>query len=589
MRKLKNKIIVMNIIISVVVAVAVAFICINDLNKKNAQSVKQYEISLRNSYDREIKHQVESVITLLDGIYEKQTNGELTEEQAKEQAKYLVKGLKYNESGYFWIDDLDANLVAHPILYKDEGKNRYDIEDQAGNKILQNILAVINKDKNGYTDFYYNKPNEKNISPKRAYSQLFEPYGWIVSTGNYVDDIDQEVLSKTTELKSNLTETIIMLVIAMLIILALLILVAVKVSKQITRPLDEIKELAQRLSKYNFSQDINLDNKTEFGETAKALNIAQNNVKELIKNISEQIRELTASAEELSSLTQEVNDKTLNINKSTEEIVENMNESTQSAKQVNESMKEINLCFNELSTKSINGNEISINFKEKSLELKNNTNVALRNTKNIYGQKEEKIIEAIKAGKVVQEVSKMVEAIAAIAGQTNLLALNAAIEAARAGEQGKGFAVVSEEVRKLAEESSSSAISIQETVGKVRSAFEKLSDNSNDVLSFINTDVVKQFNEFILLGEYYYENAEQINKISQDIAAMSQQLTASIQEIYAVVDTMASNSEKSTRNSTEILQNINETTESIKLVADTAESQVILAQKLNQLIGDFKI
>ncbi len=589
MKKLKNKIIVMNIIITIFVAAAIAVISITDLNKKNALSVKQYEISLRDDYDREIKRQVQSVISLLNGIYKKQINGELTEAQAKEQAKYLVKSLRYNGDGYFWIDDTKANLIAHPILENDEGTNRYDIEDKAGHKMLQNILSIINKDKEGYTDFYYNKPNDENIYPKRAYSELFEPYGWIVSTGNYIDDIDAEVLAKTNELHNNVTQTLIMLIIVMIIILALVTVIAIKVSAQITRPLDKIRELAQRLSKYDFSQDIRIIDKTEFGETAEALNMAQNNVKELIQNISEQTKELTAYTEELSALSQEVNNKTVYMNKSTEEIVENMNESTQSAKQINESMREINSSFNQLANKSVDGNEISLSFREKSLELKNKTNTALTNTNNMYGKKEEKILEAIKDGTVVQEISKMVEVIASIAGQTNLLALNAAIEAARAGEQGKGFAVVSEEVRKLAEESSNSATSIQRTVEKIRSAFESLSDNSSDVLSFINTDVVKQFNEFIALGEFYYDNAEQINKISQDIASMSEELTSTIEEIYATIDAMASNSEKSTKNSTEILENISETAESMKLVASTAERQAMLAQNLNKLLDVFKI
>ena len=213
----------------------------------------------------------------------------------------------------------------------------------------------------------------------------------------------------------------------------------------------------------------------------------------------------------------------------------------------------------------------------------------MTNTESIYEEKEGKILDAIKDGEVVKEVSKMVEAISAIAEQTNLLALNAAIEAARAGEQGKGFAVVSEEVKKLAEQSSISATSIQETVKKVQSAFKKLSDNSNEVLGFINADVIKHFNEFISSGEYYYDNAEEISKKLSDIAAMSQQLNASMDEINSIVESMATNSEESTKNSTKILDDITRTTVSMEQVASTAESQAILAQDLNELIEGFKI
>ena len=197
MKSLKGKIILMNVLIATLVAVVLGTICIVELKKSNSASIIQYEKLLREDYDSNIKYQVENVITLLDGIYEKQAIGELTEGQAKEQAKYLVKALRYNKDGYFWIDSIDATLIAHPILPEKEGQNRTDETDKNGNKLIQNIINVATKEGGGFTSFYYIKPNEDGVSPKRAYSQLFEPYGWVISTGNYIDDIDNQVTLKT--------------------------------------------------------------------------------------------------------------------------------------------------------------------------------------------------------------------------------------------------------------------------------------------------------------------------------------------------------------------------------------------------------
>jgi methyl-accepting chemotaxis protein len=580
MKSLKSTIILMNVVIVGVVTVLLSVISITELRKSNLESIKEYETSLRQGYDDNIKNQVNNVIGLLNGVHKMQTDGLLTEDEAKKQARNIVKSLKYGENGYFWIDNVNGQL----------GDNSSDAKATGdSNNFKSKIMSVVLKEGSGFTDFEFPKQNSEGTATKRAYSTVFKPYEWVVSTGNYVDDIDLEVANKTSELNNKLIKTIIVLIISMLVLMSISIVIAVKISRKVTKPLTKIKDLAERLAKYDFSEDINITSKNEFGQTAKALNEAQNNVKRLIRSISGQTMELTASTEELSAVTQEVTTRVLNINSSTKEIVNNMHESMESAKQVNESMKEINASIGELSQRSTNGSEISTSFKEKSLKLKNETKVTLNNTQNMYEEREEKILSAIKEGTVVQEVSVMVDAISAIAEETNLLALNAAIEAARAGEHGRGFAVVSDEVKKLAEQSADSAKSIQSTVFKVKEAFKKLSDNSHEVLNFITADVTSQFNEFISSGEYYYNNAEKISKISEDIAGMSENLNAAIQQINAMVATMTANSEKSTLNSTEILQGINETTASMEEIETTAENQALLAQKLNELIDGFKI
>lgn len=589
MRSLKGKIIVMNVVISIIVSISLSCVCIVNINNNNKSTLQEYEEMLRSDYDENIKYQVENVITLLNGVYQKQLNGELTEEQAQDEAKYLVKSLRYNNDGYFWIDDVNAVLVAHPILQDREGENRIDETDKNGIKLIQNILNAVKTDGGGFTDFYYIKPNEDGVSPKRAYSELFKPYGWIVSTGNYVDDIDKEVATKSEILNSQVKKTTMIILGLTIVLIIAAIIAAVKVSDALSKPLKKISELAERFSKYDFSKSIEIKDKTEFGMTAEALNTAQDNIRKLIKSISDNAMNLTASSEELSALTNDIKGKVSEMAESTKTIVENMTESSESVNQINESMKEINSSVEQLARRSTDSSSISMDFKDKSLKLKNSGNTSLNNTQHIYSEKEEKIISAIKDGKVVEQISNMVYAISEIAEQTNLLALNASIEASRAGEQGKGFAVVAEEVRKLSEESSTAAISIQKIVGKVQEAFKRLSDNSNEVLSFINGDIVKQFNEFISSGEYYYDNAEEISTISQDIAAMSEELNASMEEIKAMISTMAEDSQRAGENSSKIFEGIKETTESMNEVALTAESQADLAMKLNELIEDFKI
>ena len=297
MKSLKSKIIRLNIVIVVVVAIVTGSLGMYYLNKANTNSENEYEILLRTNYDNQIKEQVKNVISLLNGIYDKQVNGELTEDEAKEQAKYLVKSLRYNDDGYFWIDDTDATLIAHPMLPEREGEDRTDETDKEGIKLIQNIINVAKTEGGGYTEFYYIKPGEDGVSPKRAYSELFEPYGWIISTGNYVDDIDEQIENKRLSLQQNVTNINISSVISIGILLSIAIIAAFKFSDNLLKPIVNIKELAERFANYDFSKKLEIKDKTELGKTVEALNIAQDNIRNLIKKISDSTKELALSSE----------------------------------------------------------------------------------------------------------------------------------------------------------------------------------------------------------------------------------------------------------------------------------------------------
>ena len=231
----------------------------------------------------------------------------------------------------------------------------------------------------------------------------------------------------------------------------IILFMAYILSKNILNPLRKIKELAQRLSTYDFSTPIVITRKDEFGQAGRALNAAQENVSSLVKAIMENSQDLSAASEELSATVEEISSKATTINQAVDTIASAMQESSATTEEISASIEEVDSSVNILSSKAMEGSNNASQSKERSIEVKNNSQKAISETRAIYVEKQEKMQKAIEDGKVVDSIKVMAETIGSIAEQTNLLALNAAIEAARAGEQGKGFAVVAEEVRKLAE------------------------------------------------------------------------------------------------------------------------------------------
>jgi len=369
----------------------------------------------------------------------------------------------------------------------------------------------------------------------------------------------------------------------------IILFMAYILGKNIVNPLMKIKEFANRLSDYDFSMPIVITRKDEFGQTGFALNASQENVSNLVKLIMENSQDMTASSEELSAIVEEVSSKAEAIDEAVNNITAGMQESSATTEEISASVQEVDSSINILSSKAMEGSNNANEFKERATEVKNNSDKAIAETRNLYDIKQNNMEKAIEDGKVVDSIKIMADTIGSIAQQTNLLALNAAIEAARAGEQGRGFAVVAEEVRKLAEQSSEAVINIQDTIVKVQNAFKSSIDTGSDILEFINTRVQEQLDDYGQTGNKYYGDSDFVSKMSEEIAAMSEEITATVGEVSDAIQNMADASQKSSEEAVTIKEGMDETTKAIEQVALTAQSQAELAEKLNEVIKKFKI
>ncbi|MBU5593021.1 methyl-accepting chemotaxis protein [Clostridium sp. MSJ-4] len=367
------------------------------------------------------------------------------------------------------------------------------------------------------------------------------------------------------------------------------ILIGILTAKDIEKPLNKIKDLAERLSSYDLSTPINLTRKDEFAQTGMALNNAQENVKALVKVIMENSQDISASSEELSATAEELFSKAENIDQAIVSITSGTQETSATTEEISASTEEVDASISELSQKAMEGSNNANEFKERATVVKINSEKAIEETRKLYDEKEKMMKKAIEDGKVVDSIKVMADTIAGIAEQTNLLSLNAAIEAAKAGEQGRGFAVVAEEVRKLAEQSGQAVTNIKETIVKVQEAFKSSIDTGSDILEFINTNVHEQFNAYGKTGNQYYDDSDFVSNMSEEIAAMSEEITATVGQVSEAIQNMAVSAQKSSEEAFTIKEGIDETTKAIEQVALTAQSQAELAEKLNEMIQKFKI
>lgn len=402
------------------------------------------------------------------------------------------------------------------------------------------------------------------------------------------DNVNQAEIntdSNNSVFKSSFTILIVIIIVGALTLFALGYMMAAWLKKRINNVID----FAQDLAGGNLSQEMKITNEDELGTMAKALNSACVNMKELVTVLVNGMQDMSASSEELTATMEEISATMANIKEATEEIASGSTALSYSTEEVSASAEKIEVLTKDLADKSVNGDKASAEIMERALNIKNKAEQSSATASELYNEKEIKIKNAIENVKVVEEIGNMAEAIGEISEQTNLLALNASIEAARAGEAGKGFAVVAEEVRKLAEESALTVTEIRRIVVDVRKAIENLTDNTKDVLEFIDNKVKPDYKMLMETGTHYQKDADFVNKMSKEISLSANTISKSVSAVSSSIINVSATTQQSSSSSEQILTSVSQTALALDEVAKQAQNNSELAEKLSLLGHKFKI
>ena len=581
------------IILSVFLLLITLIMCLLSIDNQYGQyetGIASLEESIRLDYDNNIKSQVEIAVSLLEGVYEKYESNEITLEEAKKLGADLLRGLHFGVDGYFWADTYDGDNVV--LLGGDsEGTNRLGLVDVNGKEIVKDIIAAGRQEGGGYTDYWFPKPGEEEALPKRSYSLAFEPFSWVIGTGNYTDYIDDVINSVAAQekekMKNDIVDFIIIFCVSFLVALGAIIYL----SHNISSAFKIFSKYLHALAGGNFKDSLPekfSKRKDDFGLLAIEMEEMKHSVGGLIRNTKTEANQINQVVLEVDNNINSLSGNIEDVSATTQQLAAGMEETAASAQELNSTSLEIETAIKTIAEKSMNGAQKALEISKRATETKSSVSESQHNMEKIRVDIEGRLKEALERSKVVSEINVLSQAIMGITAQTNLLALNAAIEAARAGEAGKGFSVVAEEIRNLAEQSKQMVEQIQHVTVDVTVAVDNLSESADALLDFVAKDVADSFNRFLNTADDYNDDANYVDSLISDFSVTAEELLTSIQSVILAVNQVSLAANEGAAGTSDIAQKVSEvnekTVEVAELVGITSKSSQKLENEIEQFI-----
>ena len=536
--KVRTRLLIMFILMLAVMAVITVFALINE---------KSSLIE-----DRKIKtlHLVEVASKIVEHYYDLQQKGVMQEDDAKKTAIETVKALRYGNNDYFWINDFEPRIVMHPTKPELDGQDVSSMKDPDGKLLFVEFVKTVQKDGAGYVFYLWPKPGYDKPVPKVSYVKGFAPWGWVIGSGIYIDDVNDIYWGRVR-----------WLVLINLAGAGLTLVVMYFIGRSITRPIEAMDQAITRIgSNSDLSVRISINDGCELGAMASHLNQTLEQVGGSMHQVLDVAGQVATNAEQLAATTFELSVSSNSQASASAEVAAAVEEVTVSIGEVAKNAQAAEAFSEESATLVVKGGEMVVSAAAE-----------MSRTSEMVSESARRITELSEDSK---QISGIAHVIGEIANQTNLLALNAAIEAARAGESGRGFAVVADEVRKLAERTSTATAEISALIDSIQ-------NNTSNAVSSMEASTA-QAQKGTSLANEAGEAFLQISTSSHRTAERVRDIASSSQEQNAASQSIAKNVEH-------IAQMTEENSAATATVSDSANNLKKLADTLMRSVSQFKV
>ncbi|WP_259372053.1 methyl-accepting chemotaxis protein [Caldimonas mangrovi] len=449
---------------------------------------------------------VQQAVAIAQRYHDDERGGRLSASDAQAKAVAEIKAIRYEGKEYIWINDMTPRMVAHPIKPELDGQDLSGMADPDGKKLFVEFVRTVERAGAGYVDYLWPKPGHQYPEPKRSYVVGFKPWGWVLGSGVYVDEVRRAALQFATVCLG------IGLAVGVTVLLCTHLL-----ARTVQRRLEAAQHALQAIAEGRLNEDVDAQGgHDEIGRLIAAVQLTRHSLAKIVSDVR-------LASDSISTASAEIASGNLDLSGRTEQAAGSLQQTASSMQQLTHTVKQ-------------------------SADSARQANQMAASACDIASQGGAVVAQVVSTMGDIHEASRkiadIIGVIDGIAFQTNILALNAAVEAARAGEQGRGFAVVAGEVRNLAQRSAQAAKEIKQLIGasveKVGSGaqlVERAGTTMNDIVSSVRrvSDIIAEISASAVQQD---QGIEQVFQAVAELDRMTQQNAALVEESAAAAESL---------------------------------------------------